>query len=172
MLKTKKANKTFTTYDIVSVIIYLLLTVFVAYVSKTISCSLLAISTLTIYSIFTPIFIYFVNYKSLRNIWIYCIWIVFSIYHFILYLELKHIGCLSLPRGHSSDGLRFTIVYLLTWQILRIEHYKYTKTELVAPAYGSGHDFFGERQTRTPDYIAFVIYLFLYVLINIYNGME
>ncbi|WP_289056155.1 hypothetical protein [Carboxylicivirga marina] len=165
--RSRKAK--FTLYDKISMTVYLLLTGFITYKAIFDSCNDTTSAWLIGYSVGTPLFLYLANYHSLRNIRVYLIWLGFSIYHLVLYLRLIEIDCLILPRGNAASGLRFTILYLVLWQVLRLVHLKLTNIELVAPSRGGSFDFFDNRRINILDYLAFAIYMGLFIILNVFG---
>ncbi len=157
----------FSLYDVISIIVYILLIVFIAYKGVYKSSSESTGKWLIAYSFGTPLFLYIVNYKSLRNIRIYLIWITISIFHLVLYNKLQGFESLSTHGGHSANGLQYTIVYLILWQLLRVIYYKITKMELVAPMRGSYYDYFDCRKLSILDYTAFIIYMGVFIFLTV-----
>ena len=167
----RRKVRRFSLYDIISISTYLILTAFITYKGFLDSRSKSTRIWLMMYSFGTPLFIYLANYISLRNIRVYLIWIAISLYHMLLYAKLIDTESLNLERGHAAGGLRFTIIYLLLWQVLRLVYYRITKMELVAPAKGSQYDFFDDRRINILDYIAFAIYMGVFILLSI-SGLQ
>jgi len=81
----------------------------------------------------------------------------------IIYLKLKDLEVLNLPKGHALIGLRNTIPLLILFQILRIISAKTQGLELVSP--GGKLDLFDNRRITTIDFIMFVIYVAVTVLL-------
>jgi hypothetical protein len=111
------------------------------------------------YSLGTQLMLYFINYKSLRNLTVYFIWILFAIAHLYFYFQLKDNHDLFYVRGQSSaTGLRNTIFLLLLFQVLRFISVKAQGQELVCPSKGGNTDLFDGRKATYIDIILFFVY--------------
>ena len=108
---------------------------------------------------FTQFFLYFFNYQSLRNLTSFIIWMIFGVYHLILYFLLKNEVGLQMVNGHTATPLRNTVFILLLFQILRIGSLNVQHQEFVALSRGSNVDLFDERRFTIID----VIILFLFI---------
>lgn len=140
----------FKSWDIWTIVIYAVISAFVFF-NKDI---------LSFYTIVTCIFIYLFNYKSLRNLSVYLVWLFFGIVQFCAYLYLKDDDSLIMIQGGSSAlGLRNIFILLIVFQILRIASLNIQHQELVAPVRGGAIDVFGERYLNWLDYVLFVIYM-------------
>jgi hypothetical protein len=111
------------------------------------------------YAFGTHFFLYMFNYKSLRNLRVYFIWVGFGLIHLFIYFKLKDFDYLQNVRGHASTGLRNTILLLILYQILRFFSAKTQGQELVAPAKGATTDIFDERRVTIIDFFAFAVYI-------------
>lgn len=104
--------------------------------------------------------LYFVNYKSLRNLTVYLIWIGIAFVHLYFYFQLKDNPSLFYVRGqNSATGLRNTIFLLLLFQLLRFISYRTQGKELVCPTKGGHKDLFDGRKTTYIDIILFMVYI-------------
>ena len=110
------------------------------------------------YTFATHWFIYFFQYRALRNFRIYLIWILIGIFHLYVYFKIKDDELLSFVEGHASTGFRNTILLLVLFQILRFSSLEIQKMELVAPSRGSSFDIYDNREITYVDYISFIIY--------------
>jgi hypothetical protein len=139
-------------WDIWTILIY-------AIVSIGVFCNL-SKEVLFVYTILTHLFIYVFNYKSLRNLSVYLIWLLFGISHFVIYAILKEGYSLETEQvGGAVLGLRNTIILLVIFQILRVLSLNIQHQELVAPARGNTTDIFDERRVNWLDNFLFVIYV-------------
>ena len=75
----------------------------------------------------------------------------------ILFL-LKNDPSLEMARGHASSSLKYTIILLIEFQILRFVSLRLQHREFVAPAKGGGKDLFEDKNLTIADYMVFVIY--------------
>jgi hypothetical protein len=104
------------------------------------------------YAFLTQLCLYIFNYKSLRNMTVYCIWIGIGIGHIGMYLYLRDLS------GDAPKELRNTVILLLLFQVLRFISARTQGQELVCPGkYGT--DLFEERKVTLIDYILFVLYM-------------
>lgn len=115
-------------------------------------------SYLSFYTFFTQFFLYLFNYKSLRNLSVYFIWIGFSLIHLYAYYYLKDIESLHYVRGHAANGLKNTIVLLLVFQVFRFLSAKIQYQELICPGKGNSTDLFNERKPTIIDWVSLIIY--------------
>ena len=111
------------------------------------------------YAIGTHLFLYFFNYKSLRNLTVYFFWIGIGILHLFIYLALKDVTTLLNGANHSAKALRNTIILLLLFQVIRFISLTLHGHEMVCPSKYSRTDLFFERRVTTLDVALFLIYL-------------
>lgn len=122
------------------------------------------------YAVCTPILLYFLLYKSLRDIKIFAIWIGFAVYHLFLHKNLTANQDLMFFRGHAADNLQYTIYFVVLFEVLRIGHLKLFGYELVSPGpYGARRDLWEDRKIKFPDVICFFIYMFLWLFVTTMN---
>lgn len=114
--------------------------------------------SLLLYVIFTQIFIYVCNYRSLRNLSVYLVWLGFGIVHFVVYLYLRNNPLFALPKGNAANALKDTIILLFVYQLLRILSLNIQHQEFVMPT-RSGTDIFGERFPNWLDTLLFFLYM-------------
>ncbi|MET3979361.1 hypothetical protein ABIB62_001947 [Mucilaginibacter sp. UYP25] len=115
---------------------------------------------LSFYANVTCLFIYLFNYKSLRNLSVYLVWLIFGIYQFCAYLYLRNDDSLIMKQGgNAASGLRNVIISIVLFQVLRILSLNIQNQELVAPTRGGVTDVFGERPLTSVDYVFFLIYM-------------
>jgi len=140
----------FKPWDIWTIVIYAIISV----------CVFFYKDILSFYTIVTCIFIYLFNYKSLRNLSVYLVWLLFAIGQFGAYLYSKDDDSLIMAQGGSAAlGLRNIFILLIVFQILRIISLNVQHQELVAPTRGGTTDIFNERYVNWLDYVLFVIYM-------------
>ncbi|WP_210485954.1 hypothetical protein [Rufibacter aurantiacus] len=114
----------------------------------------------------TQLFLYFVNYRSLRNKSVYAIWFLIGLFHYYFYLNLISDPLLEGVKVHAATGLRNTVILLSLFQVLRIVSLKIQGEELVCPS-KSRTDLFEERDVTIIDFILFVIYIFFLVMLGL-----
>ncbi|MCR9016839.1 hypothetical protein [Aquiflexum gelatinilyticum] len=146
-------------WDKVTIGLYIILSIFLWHYFGNAANNKIQRDILFGYSIGTQFFLYFFNYKSLRNLSVYFFWVGIGILHLFIYLELKDVEMLQNVRGHSATGLRNTIILLFLFQVLRFVSAKTQGQELVCPSKGSRTDFFDERRVTILDFILFVVYI-------------
>lgn len=122
---------------------------------------------LVFYTVGTQLFLYLFNYKSLRNFTVYLAWVFIALVHLFFYFQLKDIPILQNVRGHAATGLRNTIIVLLLYQVLRIISVNTQKQELVAPTRGGTTDIFEGRKITFIDYVLFVVYFGVTIVLNV-----
>ena len=147
-------------WDIGSCLGYLILTLTIYKVSIDIHDAALKKSIILFYSMGTHFFIYFFNYKSLRNLWVYFIWIGYGLIHIGLYFLFKDDVMLVMKKeGHASRLFLGTLPLLVLFQFLRFLSAKTQALELVAPS-KSVMDIWEERKVTFMDIVFFIVYLF------------
>ena len=154
-------------WDRISIAFYLTATVICGYFFLYNNSSATNRTLLLFYTLGTQLLLYLLNYKSLRNLSVFFIWIFISLLHLFAYLQLKDNPELQNVRGHAAMGLRNTIILLLLYQILRIISLKTQRQELVAPTRGGTTDIFEGRKLTIVDYVLFVIYYATTFILNV-----
>ncbi len=153
-------------YDILSISIYLAISVFVLCFYNFTNSIEARKAILFGYTFSTSMFLYLFNYASLRNLSSYFIWLSISIVHFVFYFNLKDDSSLQNINGHASTGLRNIAILLVFYQILRFVNIKVQNQEFVAPSRGSRTDIIEGRRINMIDYISFVLYMILLFLLE------
>ena len=111
------------------------------------------------YIIGTHLFLYFFNYKSLRNFKVFLIWFGFGIIHLIIFFKLKEANSLQNLSEYATSGFGNTIPLLILFQILRIVNLKIQGQELVATNTMMATDLFDNRMPNALDFFSLIIYL-------------
>ncbi len=88
---------------------------------------------------------------------VYLIWAIFGLLHFVGYLFLKDDPALEMVHRHSAVGLRNTLILLFIFQLLRLISVNFQHQEFVAVA-RSKTDTFDERRITIVDFLIFIIY--------------
>jgi hypothetical protein len=143
-------------WDYLSIGIYLLLTFFILN-PELINYS---ITLTSIYCFGTIIFLYFINYKSLRKIKVFIVWTIISLFHLYIYNKLGENPNLQMFRGSSLEYLKTTWIALILFQIFRIISLLIFKIELVGPS-KSDIDIWDCRQVKWSDKFFFVLYFLI-----------
>jgi hypothetical protein len=120
------------------------------------------------YGLGTHLVLYTFCYKSLRNLTVFFIWVLFGLLHLLIYLQLKDDITLQLFRGHSTTPLRNTIPLLLLYQVLRLLSLKKQGHELVVPNKISGTDMFHERRPTWIDFLLLISFWTLSIVLSIF----
>ncbi len=110
------------------------------------------------YSFLTQLFLYVFCYKSLRNFYVFIIWLGIGFCHSYLHYILINDNSLRFVKGHAAMGLKNTLPLLLLFQVLRVLSLKIQRRELVSPSRGSTTDIFDEVKITWLDYVLFLIY--------------
>jgi len=145
-------------WDKISIISYFILTIIIYY--YLIKSDLITQNEIIFnYMFLTHFFIYFLNYKSLRNLSVYFIWILFSLIHLYTYYQIDILNthyATELP--HSIKTLKNTILLLFLFQILRFISAKIQNQELVCPTRIDTNDIFDNRKPTIIDWISLFIF--------------
>jgi hypothetical protein len=120
-----------------------------------------------IYGLGTHLILYTFLYKSLRNLTVFFIWLLFGLLHLLAYFELKDNTALQMFNGHSTTPLRNTIPLLVLYQMLRLVSLKIRGQELVVPNKISRTDMFDERQPTWVDFVYLIIFWTVSILISL-----
>ncbi len=134
-----------TTWDKISIGIYIVLTAFFWYIFDKLTTKNQR-ELIYVYGLGTQMFLYFFNYRSLRNFTVYLFWILVGVLHFCIYIQLKDSISLMDYRSHSTTIFKNTIPLLVLYQILRFLSFTAQNQEFVMPCKGSKTDFFDERK--------------------------
>jgi hypothetical protein len=160
-------NKKLSNYDIISAIIYTTITGIISYGGLLFNDYELYKKVVLAYSFGTPLLLYGLQYKSLRNIRNFIIWIAFGLYHIFLYNKLIEVNYLQYVRGHAAHGLQYTIYFVFLFQVLRFFHLKITGKELVSlGGYGATTDIYDDTKIGVSDIICFFIYFPAWILVT------
>lgn len=158
IIRYEKLNK----WDYTTILIYFLISIFVIFTAFYEYDNWKMI--INIYSFSTPLFLYLLNYKSLRKIYVYIIWLFFSLLHLWIYFELKEKYNSNIEIEYYLKRLRYTSLFLVYFQIVRVIHIKIKNIELVAPSWGGSYDIYDMRKIKFLDYLFFVIFILLWVI--------
>lgn len=155
-----------TSWDKITTTGYLILTGILTYFFLDVNSDSSNRTLLLFYTLGSQLFLYLLNYVSLRNLTVFAIWTLFSLGHLYLYFHLKDNPSLQNFRGHAATGLRNTIICLFLFQLLRIISFKTQNKELVAPNKGGRTDIHEGRTITLVDYILFVVYFGTTIYLN------
>lgn len=151
--------KKFNTWDKVTMILYVLISIILWYYFENVTSNKTKRDVLFWYSLGTQFFLYALNYKSLRKLLVYIFWILIGLIHLFIYFQLKDVAMFQMPGGHVATGLRNTIILLLFFQVLRFISLKIQGQELVCPSKYSRTDTFDDREVTQFDYFLFIVYI-------------
>lgn len=121
------------------------------------------------YTIGTHLFLYFFNYKSLRKLNVWMVWIGFSLFHLYFYEVWSGREDLMMARGHSANGLQYTWFLLILFQGLQYISIAIQGKPLVGPSQGK-LDIWNEREVTAADYGLFVVYVAITMLLNTFSN--
>src|SRR5690625_444175 len=116
------------TWDITSLTVYFLVSMSILFVG--LNDYEYAERFISIYAFSTPLFLYLINYKSLRNFIVYGIWLIFSLFHIWLYFIIQNGLYFDISTEYGVDGLLYIFPFLLYFQLARIIHLSIKNTEL------------------------------------------
>lgn len=118
------------------------------------------------YGIVTHLFIYFFNYRSLRNFNVFIVWCFFAALHFYIFLHFQDFMIFKMRNGNALTPLRNTIILLCVFQLLRFISIKISNQELVSPARGGKTDIWNERKPNGIDFISLIVYFIITIGLN------
>jgi hypothetical protein len=146
-----------TDWDIVVIVSYFILTIFVIF--NCILWGVYAADILFFYALLPHLAGYFFLYKVLRNFTMYLVCFGFAVLHILLYFLFKSKSNFEMVKLNPLPGLINSIILLIVFQILRYLSLKMQKREFVVPSRGGGKDLFDNMEPSAIDYALFVIYL-------------
>jgi hypothetical protein len=121
---------------------------------------------LIFYPVATQLFLYLLNYKSLRNFKVYTFWLGIGIVHLVIFFYLiNHFSGLGISKN-TIFGFRNTLPLLLIFQILQLASLKFQRKELVCPSRGGSPDIFDNRKITIWDTLLFFIYIGSFFVLN------
>ena len=167
MTKSFLTARSLTAWDKISILIYVVLSVVLWIYFTHIEDYQSKRSLLLAYSLGTQVCLYVFNFRSLRNLTSYGIWLFIGLLHLVAYFHFKRNPLLSNVRGHAATGLRNTLPLLLLFQVLRALSLRFQNRELVAPS-KSTTDIFDERRVNFFDFMLFFVY-FIGMIILLFN---
>lgn len=146
----------FDKWDYSTIIIYLLLTIFIyerpegiPYIREWVFG----------YSFMTSLLLYGLNYKSMRKFNVWLVWFGFSIIHLFMYNHLSDDISLKFLKGSAENGLQFTWILLLLFQLNRFVSLKLQNKEVVSLNTGGTTDMWDNRKITFLDGVLFFLYL-------------
>ena len=148
------------TWDKVTIILYTILSLFLWFYFNNSEINTQQ-KILYTYTGWTQFLLYFFNYKSLRNLSVYFIWILFALIHLFIYYELNNIESLKMVNSHAASGFKNTLILLLVFQILRFISAKTQHKELICPGIGNSSDIFDDRKGTIIDWISLIVFTYL-----------
>lgn len=156
----KKENLTLN--EIITIIIYCLISLAILLVFIYSNNIELKKTILSFYSSSTVLFLYIFGYKSLRKMIFTQIWIFISLMHLTFFLLTKDKTDLFYKRGSAVNIFGYTIIAVILIQLFRFISLKIQKKELVCPS-RNGIDMFDNRKTNFFDTIFFLFYILAFV---------
>ena len=150
-------------WDITSLTVYFLISLFILFIG--LNDYEYNGRFISIYAFSTPLFLYLINYKSLRNIIVYGAWLIFSLFHIWLYFIIQNKLYFDISPEYAGDGLLYIFPFLLYFQLARIIHLRIKNTELVAPSWGGSFDIYDNRKIDFLDYLFFFGFFAIWVII-------
>lgn len=147
-----------TAWDKVTIVLYLLVSLGVLFYFDSSPSVGARHKVLFFYAFGTQIFLYVLNYKSLRNLTVYLFWMGIGMIHLFVYFLLNYDHPYHSFKGDPTISLRNTYILLLLFQVLRFISAKTQGLELVCPTKASRTDFFDERKVTFIDYLLSLLY--------------
>lgn len=147
------------TWDKASLIIYFIFSLVIAVIFLLVNNLKDKATTIFIYTASTQFFLYYFNYRSLRNFKVYLIWMGISLLHLLLYFILIESQYFKLINSQLFVGLRNTVFILLLFQVLQIIAILFIGKPLVVPGKGRRMDSFGERKAHNIEYLFAVVFI-------------
>jgi hypothetical protein len=153
-------------WDIVTIVLYLLLTAVFCFDFHN-EASPNRRDILSGYAFVTQVFLICVNYRSLRNMTVYCVWMAIALGHFLTYLYLlDYIGQQHFE-GLAANGLRNTTILLLIFQGLRLISINTQGQEFIFPRKNNLKLLY-EREGTFIDLALVVIYFLSMLLLSLF----
>jgi len=150
----------FKTWDLITIVSYILISIIVYF-----NCTLQDFSVLHMYAFVTQFFLITFNYKSLRNLSVYIIWVAIGVIHFIVYIKLVDLPDLVGKHDHSAKTLKNTLIILGYYQVVRFISARTQGQEWVCPGGSFRYDFFDNRKITIIDRVLAASYLGLFLIL-------
>jgi len=117
------------------------------------------------YTFLTHFWLISFDYRALRKLNYYSIWLLLGIIHFVIYLKIKDNSAYTFVKGHAASGFRTTLILLLFFQFVRFLSFEVQVMDYVSPSKSGKMDMFNEREYTKWD-ILFSFVLFGVILIS------
>lgn len=150
----------FNTWDVISIISYLLISIIVYF-----QCTLSDFGIVHMYAFITQFFLITFNYKSLRNLSVYYVWLVIGGIHLFVYFKLIDLPDLVGTHDHSAKDLKNTLIILGYYQVIRFISARTQGQEWVCPGGSFRYDFFDNRKITIIDKVLTGSYFALFFIL-------
>jgi hypothetical protein len=148
------------TWDKISLLLYIVFTIYVSIVGlyqiesqKTV---------LVMYSVFTPFFLFTLNCRSLRNFSVFLVWVGIAVYHIWLSFKIRDFTVILSNDRKLVEGVSYTWVFLLLYFVLRVIHLKLRGIEFM-PLEKSYYGKLDNRKLHVLDYLIFIVFFLFWV---------
>lgn len=161
-----------TLWDKISMTVYIVLTICLGYYIKDFSGANQHQNVLFGYAFGTQWVAYFLNYKSMRNLKVYFFWLAIGLIHLMVYFYFKEHVVITDSHRHGWYARRNTIVLLLLYQLLRFISAKTQGQELVCPSGNTRYDMFDDRRLTFIDFLLFIVYVAVLIVLSMHAHSE
>jgi hypothetical protein len=123
---------------------------------------------ITFYGFGTPLFLYFFNYRSLRNFYVFVFWSTVCILHLYLFFQFKDDVLYDYARSSALLPFRNTLILLVLFQLLRWLSRTVSGLELVGLS-KSRTDVWEGRKPNTIDVLCFIVFFAVTIFLDTYE---
>ncbi len=124
------------------------------------------INFLMYYTFITHFWLIGFDYRALRKLNYYIIWLLIGIIHFVIYLKIKDNSAYAFVKGHAADGFKTTIIVLIFFQFIRLLSFEVQGLDYVSPPRSGKMDMYNEREYTGWDIFLTMILIAIPLLLN------
>jgi hypothetical protein len=117
------------------------------------------------YTFLTHFWLIGFDYRALRKLNYYILWLLIGIIHFVIYLKIKDNSAYAFVKGHAANGFRTSLILLFSFQFVRLLCFEVQRMDYVFPSKSDKMDMYNEREYTKWD-ILFAFFLLGVMLIS------
>lgn len=118
------------------------------------------------YTFLTHFYLIIFDYRALRKLNYFCIWIIIALIHFVIYLNIKSNDTYAFINGHAASGFRATLLVLISFQIIRYISFEAQGMDFVIASRSGKMDDYNEREFTSLDIF---LGMLLFIMIVVFN---
>ncbi len=143
--------------DLILIIVYVVLT-FLLFINTSLNPNFNYNKIIILgYVIFSQVSIYSIFYRGFRNGYLVIIWVLIGIFHLFFWYSFQFKPQLHYERGFAGISLKYTLLLIGLFQVLRFLNLILFKRKLETVMFGS-KSLFDERKLAWSDWFSWAIY--------------